>query len=503
MEKITQLVRSLSKREVRLFYKYAALSGKNKYNLKIQLFNFLLEKTEISDEIVAKSLNIKSAASLSMLKNRLQTDIMKLLVFSGEESRFFSKVLRARYQVNKKLAECYILDNRNLKALSFESARRAELIATKYDLATAKVAINEFLLNSFPMRGPKIFKNIKAKTDAELNNQMDHIKAQDLAKQLTSFVNFEANKIKSKQELGRKAVAELEELVKQNPSDRIKFYYYRSKITYTEDIQDFKTYYETCLTFLDLIKSSPRVNSSDNLGGSYMMLAAGSMHLGHFGDAINQCEIGAPYFFKDSNNDINLKSILFHAYLGAGKIQEAIELIEKLRSIKSIKRGSLHYYKLLYYDANIKFLQGNYSGCMSFLKRHSFLKADKSGWRLGYKVLEMMCIIEMQNYDWLPYRLETFRKLLSDIKTENTARPKLINKLLKRLIKENFNFDKTTEKLQAEFDLLRSNTGEYYCYPIGYEVIRFDEWWASKLSKRQGGESGKKPKRRTARLKDD
>ena len=112
-----------------------------------------------------------------------------------------------------------------------------------------------------------------------------------------------------------------------------------------------------------------------------------------------------------------------------------------------------------------------------------------------------MCIVELGNYDWLPYRIDTFRKLVNDIKKENTARPKLMLKLLKRLIKENFDFDTTTAKMQQELSLLQSNTGEYFCDILGYEVIRFDEWWVSKL-KAPSETTGPAKRRRKKALKD-
>ncbi|HNE45931.1 MAG TPA: hypothetical protein PLT99_14965, partial [Chitinophagales bacterium] len=75
MEKITKLVHSLSNREVKLFYKYNALSGKKTNNLKIRLFEIAKQNPEISDIEAAKILGKKVDAAFSMLKHRLQEDI--------------------------------------------------------------------------------------------------------------------------------------------------------------------------------------------------------------------------------------------------------------------------------------------------------------------------------------------------------------------------------------------------------------------------------------------
>ena len=96
----------------------------------------------------------------------------------------------------------------------------------------------------------------------------------------------------------------------------------------------------------------------------------------------------------------------------------------------------------------------------------------------------MLCIIELKNYDWLEYRTETFRKLLSTVRTKNIARPKIILKLLKALIKENYDFKAVTNLQKENLNLLKKGESDYRWDPDGYEIIRFDTWWMEKLKKR-------------------
>lgn len=246
-------------------------------------------------------------------------------------------------------------------------------------------------------------------------------------------------------------------------------------------MQDFENYYKYAQKFLNFVNNEISLKSNDNLGGALQIVAQALVYLNRYEEAIEMSIASQKYFFQNGNNYISSTSTIFVSNLKLKNYNACDELVKKIRSIKRIKRGSFFYSKWLYMDANIKFIQGDYKATLQLLDRHSFLKSDRTGWRLGYKILEMMCIVEMGNYDWLPYRIDAFRKLVSDIKKENTARPKLILKLLKRLIKENFDFDATTKKMSEEYALLQSNTGDYFCDMLGYEVIRFDEWWAGKL----------------------
>ncbi|HNV99405.1 MAG TPA: hypothetical protein PKL06_08555 [Chitinophagales bacterium] len=502
MEKITKLIQTLTGREIRLFHKYAALSGKKKNNLKIRLFNISCENPEISDIEAAKLLGMDQGAAFSMLKSRLYNDLLDLLLLVTDSSSFYNKAFWIRYSMLKSLMLVYALDNRNLANHSNYLISKAEQLALKFDQPTYRVLVNELILNSRPfMKGPATVKKVKETMLLSLDSQADIIKIQNIFKQISSISSYNSNQANTQLAFIELKLQEIEDIYARNPSPRITFFYLRSKLLYALNIQDFNGFLSYAQKLLEHVQSEVSIRSNDNLGGAYTMLSNALMYLKYFNESIEACYNAEKLFFKHSNNDINTKSVRFIAHLYVKDYQSCVELVAQVRSIKRIKRGSFHYSKWLYLDANIKFIQGNYKATLQLLERHSFLKSDRSGWRLGYKILEMMCIVELGNYDWLPYRIDTFRKLVNDIKKENTARPKLMLKLLKRLIKENFDFDTTTAKMQQELSLLQSNTGEYFCDILGYEVIRFDEWWVSKLKAPSETTSPAKRRRKKA-LKD-
>lgn len=482
MEKITKLIQTLSSREIRLFRKYAALSGKKKNNLKIRLFNISCENPEISDMDAIKLLNMPNDASFSMLKSRLYNQLLDFLLVVTDNKNFYNKAFWIRYTMLKSLMLVYALDNRDLGTHSNFLISKADQLAQKFDQPTYRVLVNELILNSRPfMKGAATSKKVKEAMMQSLDSQSDIINIQNVFKQLASISTYNSNQINTQLVFIESKLQEIEEIYKRNPSPRISFYYLRSKITHAMTTQDFRGYLNYSVQFLNLVNTELSLKSNDNLGGAYANISQANIYLGNYIEAIEASYKSETLFFKNSNNDINIKSLRFVAHLRLKDFIACDELVKQVRAIKRIRRGSFHYSKWLYLDANIKFIQGDYKATLQLLDRHSFLKTDRTGWRLGYKILEMMCIVEMGNYDWLPYRIDAFRKLVSDIKKENTARPKLILKLLKRLIKENFDFDATTKKMSEEYALLQSNTGDYFCDMLGYEVIRFDEWWAGKL----------------------
>ena len=224
------------------------------------------------------------------------------------------------------------------------------------------------------------------------------------------------------------------------------------------------------------------MNTSDNQGGGHMMIAKACLNLGEYEEAIKYVELGTDYFYKDSPNQINIKEYSFLSNFYLKNYSKAKEISDRIRIIKNVKPGTFLYAKWLYYHANIEFANKDFKSTLKTLKRQSFLKSDKSGWRLGYRILELMSLIDLEQYDAIPFRLETFRKLLRTITKENVERPKLMLLLLNRLVKENFDFSSVSKKHKDLLELLQKADGLYYWDAEGYEVTRFDEWWATKLT---------------------
>ena len=74
------------------------------------------------------------------------------------------------------------------------------------------------------------------------------------------------------------------------------------------------------------------------------------------------------------------------------------------------------------------------------------------------------------------YRTESFKKLLQRNKEENVERPRLALKILGTYIKTGGDIKKTIQEEKDNIALLSEGKGEYQWDPMGFELIRFDEW---------------------------
>ena len=484
MKKITQLVSSLNAYEVKLVQKYYAMSPKIEHNLKIKLFEIALKNPAISDFEAAKLLGNRTSAAFSMLKTRLQEDIMKVLIVEGKDKIFTTKYFKARHKVHYLMLEMDILEDRNLKEQATEAILKAKKIAKKYELVNDLVVINDIIINGHLVRqgGPKMLKKIRKSGIEELKRADDLFWGTDYFKQMT-MPNFnDANKKITRAERSKLTVEKLQLLSETSDLSRIKFFHLRSKYAYLIDSKLYEDAKNVGLEFISFISTNNVLNTSDNQGGGHMMVANCCLNSYQYKEAILYADKGVDFFYKDSANQINMLEKKFLSLFYSKEFAEAKILSDRIRQLKAVKPGTFLYAKWLYYHANIEFANADFKSTLKTLKRQSFLKSDKSGWRLGYRILELMSLIDLEQYDSIPFRLETFRKLLRTITKENVERPKLMLLLLNRLVKENFDFRLVSEKHKNELELLQKADGLYYWDAEGYEVTRFDEWWATKLT---------------------
>lgn len=278
------------------------------------------------------------------------------------------------------------------------------------------------------------------------------------------------------------ASKELKKLANETNSDEIQSWYLRSNIFYLHTIGDYSEARRFAEDYLDLVKKSPVVYSKDNIGGANMQLSIISILIKEYDSAYEHALNAIKNFVYQSMNQVNAYIFLFLATLYNRHYETANEIINKVFEYKLYKNHKPTGARWNYYKAHLLFAQGKYDESLALLQRENDLISDKSGWRIGFKILEMMNIIELGKYDWLDFRIETFRKLLSDVKNENITRPKLILQVIRNFIKYMYDFKATTAESKEILDLLESGTGDNRWDPIGYEITPFHVWWFNKIA---------------------
>lgn len=487
MDKLTELVTSLTKAEVSALRKYYSSKPSGGDSMRLSLLNQIVKGRVFDDASASRFLKKRTSdPAYIMLKKRLKEDILKVMVWKEDIQKFKSKYFEARYKTRLLITQADLLILKGATKMAVDALNKAKALSEMYELNPELIIINDLLISQVALKkGYEAYSNLAESSKLNFKLVVDKFDAQDYLRQLTMPSLFQVNKDFNYKEKSKEANEKLKILSKSNNSDEIDFWYLRSEVYIHHLKNDYEGANNYAQDFLDLVRKSPVVHSMDNLGGACMQLAIININLKDFANAENYSRESVNSFIKGSNNQLNGYNFLFLSQLYSKELAKAENTIETILKNKAIQKDDFLISKWNYYKANLLFAQGKYEDTLALLQRESELISDKSGWRIGFKILEMICIIELGYFDWLDYRIETFRKLLSDVKNENISRPKIIHQIIKGFIKHMYDFKATSEDLKEHFILLESQEQEYKWDPIGYELIPFHEWWLGKIASKR------------------
>lgn len=484
MEKITQLIQALNKQEITAVRRYFKVRRENIYTERQKLFDIIVKNKGISDLELLKKLKRRATdPSFSMLKRRLMDDIMKVMVWESNAKTYSSKFHEAKYKCRLMIMEAELLLNRGLQTLAEDILQKAYKLAAFYELSNESILINEQLQSYVGLRkGISSYRFYAENNLANFELIKDKFYAQDYFRKLTMPNLFSTNKELSYKEQSKQAMNDLSKLSSKSQSVQIKYWQLRSEIYYNYVSAEYARARQFANEFIKLVQESPVVYSKDNLGGANMQMAIIEMYLKQYVSAKKYANEAIKNFVSGSLNMLTALDCKYVACLYNKDLAEAANILVSVKQLELYRNNNSIASKWLFYEASHKFLSNKYADALATLQKQTELTEDKSGWRLGYKILEMMCIIELGYYDWLDYRIETFRKLLGELKKENISRPKLIYQVIKTFIKTAYNYKLTTAAHTQNIAQLEKAADTYEWDPRGYEIIRFDKWWSNKIA---------------------
>ncbi|MEZ5013838.1 MAG: hypothetical protein R2794_06060 [Chitinophagales bacterium] len=485
MKNLPQLIQKLTTREINQLQRYYATSSRKDSILKNKLFDVLLQNPDLSDIELGKAIKKNGTPSLPMLKKRVYQDIIGVLFLNDSEKKNRSELHQKKYQVLMLMNEAELLVTRALHHQAILTVNKAKRIAVKYELTQELTAINEALANmSSTRRNIKHFENVSKETMRIINLLKDESIATDYFRKVLNLDLLEKGDSKSVIKKAQKTNDVLANLSKKTNSSRIKMYYLRSQIFYSHMIRDYEKGLKFALEFSDLVHTSPAMSAKNNIGGSGIYLSNIYMLRGEYEKAVKCAKDHINFFVKESINQLQMLEIISIGYLHCNEIKLAQEEINKGLSFKVIKRSKLFNFRFQLLQACCLFKEKKFDDALALSQ--TLVKHLESEPEIGvaFKIFELQCIIELGNYDWLDYRIETFRKQLKDLKPPKNTRSKTIFKLIKTLVREGYNFNKASEKAAIELQNLSDSKGDYFWDALDYEYIRFDTWWKSKIKKR-------------------
>lgn len=484
MKQLVPLIKVLRPGEIRLVIHFLKLESNAEVKKRLELFNLIVSGKADTDKKALKKLykTDKNTSAFSHLKERLRKDVLNVLFLQDASKKFSTKYANAEFECRRNYIQADILIARGAYLPAIKILERNLQLAEKYELAAEKTLTQQLARTmTHRIKSEKKLEDYNTSIRKSLELMAGLNRVEEIAHFFSYPQLFKANKKVSQPDFKINTVEELKHLYEHTKSPKIGFWYHMAMGDYLVLIRNSAKALENNLQFLKLIEKSPSIHSQANLAGVNMNISSNLISLMRYDESVDYAKFAVRSFRKGGINQFNAMENLFFAHFRNNNLEAAEDVLKKVFEHPAMKANAFYPAKWLYLRACLEFSNSEFNKALKTLNESTELNKDKSGWLLGLRMLELLIMVEVGDFEWFDFKLENFRKLLQRQKEENIQRSKVIFNVLKTLSKLDFDYFDTFEKEQKNIQLLEEAENELQWDPKGFEVIRFDDWIKSKI----------------------
>jgi|GEM_PF-828161 len=485
MKSLLPIINSLNGKEKRLMKKFFSIQTNGMEKKKLELFSVILDGKAKTDKEAAMLLyNSPPNSAFSHVKRRLKKDLLNFILLQDSDTSDVSKRGKAEVDCRRMFLQGQLLLRRGVYG-EYEKVMNAALdIAEKYEMFAEALMIRNSLRSSIGFRkGPDMFEKYSESVDYNYKELGKWLKARQYYYQISLPNEFQTNNKIELKDVGATIIANLEKIDTGQSSERFTFWHYMSKMHYFNLNKNFKEAGVYAKKLIDLFSEDSIMKTKSNQGGILKDVVYINLNLGNYEEAVKYANDAIENFKKGRANELRTMDYLFFAHLRNQDYDNAEITIKNALEHKQINAGNkLIKARWLFFHANLEYLKGKHKEAAQSLRTNEHIMSDKSGWNLGCRLLEMMIDMEANDLFLVDYKIKSFNRLLSpkNTETENIERARLISKVIRLFIKHRGDFNETFDVAKNDIQALEDGEGKLFWDPMGYEVIRFDEWLRDK-----------------------
>ncbi len=463
MESLVRLINCLRPSEVQFikdFYKTRSCAEK-----RLKLFK-LITTGKIRDhaEAIKKIYPDKKsspASAFSHLKKKLQEDILNIITIissdtDGSEEDHQELVCR------KLLMQGEILLSRGVRQEGLSLLEKTSRLAERYEFPDIDIAS----CNILRKHDHKLsFQQYNHRLERSLDNYRDLLRAQEAY-------------------FYRERSGHLPAHLARPGSGQSKKVHYWHELAFIEELcrqYEFGRARETALDLLDFLRYKNTICSREKEARVLNILARILVHLGEYKAAASFAQKAYERAVPGSAEKHAMLTVLFFTHFRTENFAQAQIVYEMAIDHDTTNECARNQWTLLM--AALNFSQKDYKSVNRTLARWDIKLCKDPNWSLSPRLLEILTILELKDYDWYEYRCECFRKKLARFKSGVQERLKLVFSLLFALIKANFDYDLMLMREQQSLERLETSSSGLYWDPMGYELINIPQWILKKAGK--------------------
>lgn len=476
MSYLFDLVHAMSDKEESALQSYYAVNESNSnidYNKgRWRLFELLKSvNKEPTNKELAKMLfdENRSITRITTLKTRLRKDIVNVFVLLSGKEQYKTKKFAVRYEIRQEIIEAEILLSRGFDELAFGLLRSLEKRSKKFELTYERMHILDLLQDNHGIRSSlKKFERYSQEKGQELGLLASKYQAKRLYQEATLPSFFSASQEARNTEKSEILVKRIADIYNETGSLEIYSLYLRGKAFLDFSSGSLTTAKALVQEYLKLLEDNVHLQSNSTIAGANMQLSMLTLSQEQYSESILYSKKAVQYFAKGSQNMVSALSNLFLAYLHLGYLEDASRTLDKARRVELTKRDSFQSSIWSYYNAALKFRQGDIDSALFQLQKKSQLLVDKQGYSIGYKLLEIMCYLEQHRFDMVEFRVDALSRQIRRASANDQPRLRAVASYFRQMV----DVHPDPEKVDSILSVMSKEKWD----PMGYELVDTSVW---------------------------
>lgn len=468
MKDLSRLIHAVTDEESESVIRYYSLNN-NGSSKRLKLFNMVRWKDINDDRLAAKKLyNSRPCAAFSQLKKRLKEDILNILLSrESTPNKSPKSFVEAEAMALKYVLYGKMLLNRGLTEEAVDVLKKAFRLARDHEAfeveALAHSVFKTYAISQYSDELADAEQDFAEHVDDFYQLMKLNLNLQSLQQPLI----IEDNKVHSSCAGKTK---------KKHASIRLRFLKSYQKMESFLSANQHDKAQEIANETLEDVHENGHLLSSSQKARFFLSLSKVKLGLEQFDDAIyygrQSSELFKPFEEKKLESLINV----FKAHFHTQNLTKAKAVLKTCDSMAhSLNKTSS---EIPLFQACQLFQENNYRGSVKSLNQFFRRSKPKIEILLNGRILELQNLIEMKDYDWFDYKLDSFRKVVRYHSSEQLSeRFTLIYKVFAELKRCSYQKQNLREHGKNELlNKLSDKKSGHYWNPLGSELVPVHSW---------------------------
>lgn len=486
MESLTKIIARLRASEIQFIKHFYRYGGSKNFGKRRLLFEGIVSgRFKTKEQAMSKLFDKPSASAFSQLKSKCKQEIIELLILHDGTVKSNLKSDRDRFEVVHGLSKLMVLNDRGLIEEAHANGERLKKLAVDSENFSEAALICKEMHNPLhKYTQPEQFEQEQVEVLQLREASNESFMAQYQWSKGVLPPSDYLRRTPALNAVGQEALPDLQRKLSSIKSNKMSWHYNLLAAEYTlhsnkvdlcrghvaellvlldasESVSDDLVIYLNSLRFrLGLLDG----DEQEIEGQAAKIVSLFEASNGAAVDALEQCYFSARHASYCPQASLLCDAVIAH---------------EALQCCPSVKvRWNL-------YKAACQFDLEKFAESSRTLNQMTVGYNAISGGSIAAGMLEIMCMIERQQYDRLEYRIQAYFKMIRrksrDDFDNNFERVKLIEGIVQQLLKHSFDFRKAMPSISDALQLLQSQTGEYAWKKYSLELVPFHYWINQRL----------------------